>query len=129
MAFRILEDHEAAALEVLGDRIDRLCNRHHEVIADDALRIAARILDVIGRRMAVRDVGVERIDTGCEAAAALDIGLLDDEHAQVFLGAEPDGRIAARRAATDDEDVRFQMTPLELSILHTISPKQQVLNR
>lgn len=79
--------------------------------------------------MAVRDVGVECIDTGREAAAALDIGLFDDEHAQVFLSAEPDGRIAARRAAADDEDVRFQMTPLELSILHTISPKQQVLNQ
>ena len=129
MAFRILEDHEAAALKVLGDRVDRLCNRQHEVIADDALRIATRILDVIGRRMAVRDVGVERIDTGREAAATLDIGLLDDEHAQVFLSAEPDSRIAARRAAADDEDVRFQMTPLELSILHTISPKQQVLNQ
>lgn len=118
----ILEDHKAAMLEIFGDSVDRLRDRHHEVIADDALGISACILDVVGRRVAVRDVGVECIDAGCETAAALDIGLLNDEHAQVFLRTELDCSITAGRAAADDEHIRFQMTPFQLHILHTISP-------
>ena len=109
-------------LEIFGDSVDRLRDRHHEVIADDALGISACILDVVGRRVAVRDVGVECIDAGCETAAALDIGLLNDEHAQVFLRTELDCSITAGRAAADDEHIRFQMTPFQLHILHTISP-------
>ena len=72
----ILQDHEPASLEVFRDLVDRLCDCHHEIIADDALRILACILDVVGRRVAVRNVGIERIDTRGQAAAAFDIRFL-----------------------------------------------------
>ena len=119
----ILQDHEPAALEVFRDLVDRLRDCHHEIIADDALRILACILDVVGRRVAVRNVGIERIDTRGQAAAAFDIRFLSDEHAQLLLCAELDSGITASRAAADDEHICLQTAPLQLYILHIISPK------
>ena len=58
--------------------------------------------------MTFGDIGIERVDSGCQTAAALDVGFFCYDYGIIGLLTDGHCRVAACCAAADDEDIRME---------------------
>ena len=103
----VLFELDAPAVQLLDHGVAVLRVRHHGGLVDDAVVGDGDLLDVLLRRREARhDRVVQAIHAHRDGAAALDVGLFQQQHAQLrvrFLGLH--GGHRAGRAAADHEHV------------------------
>ena len=103
---RVFQDDEPERLQAARDLVEPLGHREQQVVAHDARRVRRRVVRVVLRRMPRRDIRVERVDAGREAAAALDARFVDEQDRAFWpLRRERERCVAAGSTAADDEDI------------------------
>ena len=118
ISFRILQDDQSQLLDLPCDFIESLSHRQQQVLAHNTGCISRGIVHIILRRIAWRNIRIERIDPGRQTAAAPDIGLVHQQDLQVrMLVSQRDCRKAAGCPAADDQDIGGL-----LYLLHVLLP-------
>ena len=79
-----------------------------QIRTDDAVGIFCGVVHVILRNMTFGDIGIERVDSGCQTAAAPDVGFFCYDYGIIGLFTDGHCRVAACCAAADDEDIRME---------------------
>ena len=122
LARAVLLELHPDAVEVLDHRVGAAGVGHHGALVDDAVIGDGDLLHVLlGRGVARHDRVVEPVHAHADGAGALDVGLLEQHHAQGRVGLlRADRRHRPSGAATDHEDIGFDR--LGSGIAHAAAP-------
>ena len=101
----IFENHETQFFHICRYFIKFFCGCQKEVVSDDSCRIFGCVIYVVLWLAAFNDVGVDRVDTCCEAAASFDVRFFCDENGSVRISADGECCVAACGTAAYDQDI------------------------
>ena len=79
----ILENYKTEAFHICCYIVKFFSRCQKEIISDDACRIFCCIIYIILRFTSFDDIGIDRVDTGCQTAASFDICFLSNQNGSI----------------------------------------------
>ena len=131
----ILEDDQPQTFHVLRHLVEPFRHGEQQISTDDAVCILPGIVHIILGLSALGNISIQRIDASRQTAAPLNVRLFTDQHFCIRLLCNGQRRIAACRAAADNQYVCFAAFYFHLitiffhSAADTVLPMPRSLHR
>ena len=101
----ILENHKTKLFHICRYFIKFFCGSQKEVVSDNSCRIFGCVIYIILRLAAFYNIGIDCVDTCCEASASFDVCFFCDQNGSVRISADGKRGIAACGAAAYNQDI------------------------